>query len=648
MIAPHSIQEVIETVKIEAVVEEFVTLKRRGVNLIGNCPFHNEKTPSFTVSPAKNLFKCFGCGKGGSAVTFLMEHEQLSFVDAIRWLARKFQIELEETAQSESYQQQALEAESLHLVNQFALQFFQENMFETDRGKSIGLSYFKQRGFREETIKKFGLGYALNETKHLFDAAIKKGYTKEILQKAALVTQHERDFFRDRMMFPIHSLTGKVLGFGGRILQKDIHAPKYINTPETEIYNKSKILYGLFFAKKAIRQHDECILVEGYTDVIALHQAGIENVVASSGTSLTTEQISLIKRYTPNIKVLYDGDTAGVKAALRGLDMILEQELNVKLVLLPGGEDPDSYLQKVGTDVFKDFIATDAKDFVLFKTTLLMQEAGNDPIRKSRVIAEVVDSLAKIKVATTRSIFVKECANILSVEERILTDATNKVLIAQLKKNKPEVSNIAESNKSEFPDNQDVPDLTHHLTAGILTASDEHQERDIIRILMLFGGKIYENELPIAEFILQNIEDVITNFENPLYLKIIEDYRQRRLENLNTTLSYFISHEDKNVQTLAINFATSPYEYSPNWADKHQIYMLTQNMPEENFVKDALQSLQYFKLKKVLQMSKKNKEKLKNPNLSAEELSFTLQVQIQIDKIKTELSKALGIVVLKV
>ena len=356
MITQKTIQEILDTVKVEDVVQEFVNLKRRGVNMIGLCPFHNEKTPSFTVSPGKNIYKCFGCGQGGDSVKFLMEHEQLSYPEALRYLANKYGIEIEETETTQEHREEQQLLDSLYLVNQYARDFYQDQLFNTDFGKSVGLNYFKERGFREETIKKFGLGFAPDKKDAFTLQATQDGYKTEVLKKLGLTTSYGKDFFQNRVLFTIHNLTGKVIGFGGRILVKNKKAPKYINSPETEIYNKSKVLYGAYFAKRAIRKKDECILVEGYTDVLSLHQAGIENVVASSGTSLTIDQIRLIKRYTPNIKILYDGDAAGIKAALRGLDLVLEQDLNVKVVLLPEGEDPDSYLQKVGSAAFETFI----------------------------------------------------------------------------------------------------------------------------------------------------------------------------------------------------------------------------------------------------------------------------------------------------
>ncbi|MBL7805152.1 MAG: DNA primase, partial [Saprospiraceae bacterium] len=397
MITAKTVREILDAVRIEEVIEDFVSLRRRGVNLIGLCPFHHEKTPSFNVNPTRNIFKCFGCGKAGDAVTFLREHEQFSYPEALRWLAKKYNIEIEEVELTPEQRAADQMAESLYIVNDFALKHFQEQLFDTDEGKSVALQYFRQRGLREETIRTFGLGYAPDLRDLLLQRARATGHSVELLKKTGLSSADgARDFFRGRVMFAIHNLSGKVAAFAGRTMSNDKTVPKYINSPETEIYVKNKTLYGAYQAKKAIRQQDECILVEGYMDVISLYQAGIENVVASSGTSLTEGQLNLIRRNTNNLKILYDGDPAGIKAALRGLDLALEQDLNVRIVLLPEGEDPDSYVQKVGSEAFLEYVAREAKDFILFKTRLLLEDTKGDPIKKSSLVKDIVASIARI------------------------------------------------------------------------------------------------------------------------------------------------------------------------------------------------------------------------------------------------------------
>src|SRR5688572_4962313 len=394
MISRKSIDEVLDRVRIEEVVQDFVNLKRRGSNLTGLCPLHHEKTPSFSVSPTKNIYKCFGCGRGGDSVRFVMEHEAYDYPEAIRYLARKYGIQLEETQQDAESLKAEKERESVYKVLDFALKFFQKQLHETEEGQIAGLNYFQERGFRQKTIENFGLGYAPQATDTFVSQALKAGFTSEILQRAGLVTQVNSDFFRHRVIFPIFNISGKVIALAGRQLTSNKKSPKYINSPETEIYNKRKVLYGLFHAKKAIRDQDNCFLVEGYTDVISLHQAGVENVVASSGTALTPDQIRLVKRYAGRITVLYDSDPAGIRAAMRGLELILEENLDIQLVLLPEGEDPDSFVQKVGMAGFQDYIKQNSKDFSLFKSQFLMKESGNDPMQKTVMLKELVETLA--------------------------------------------------------------------------------------------------------------------------------------------------------------------------------------------------------------------------------------------------------------
>jgi DNA primase len=421
MITKATVDRIMEATDIVEVIGEFVQLKKRGANFVGLSPFANERTPSFTVSPAKGIFKDFSSGKGGSAVTFLMELEKFTYPEALKWLAKKYGIEVEETVEAAENKEEEHRRESLMIVTGYAAKFFHESLLNTDEGKAIGLSYFKERGFTNETITKFELGYSPDQWEAFTGDAIKQGYQEEFLVESGLSVKRDNgslyDRYRGRVMFPIHSFTGRIIAFGGRTLKSDKNVPKYVNSPESEIYHKSNVLYGLYFAKKAIREEDNCYLVEGYADVLSVHQAGIENVVASSGTSLTVEQIRLISRFTKNITILYDGDAAGIKASLRGLDMILEEGLNVKVVLFPDGDDPDSYVRKVGTAAFKSHIEKNKKDFILYKTDMLLGEAGNDPIKKSEVIREIVESIAKIPDSIKASVFIKECSHILQLDE---------------------------------------------------------------------------------------------------------------------------------------------------------------------------------------------------------------------------------------
>lgn len=609
MIAQKSIQEVLDTAKVEDVIQDYVTLKRRGSNLIGLCPFHNEKTPSFSVSPSKNIYKCFGCGEGGGPVQFLMAHDHLSFPETIRALAKRYGIELDETKPSVEQIQEQQRQESLYILNQFALDYYQDQLFATDRGKSVGLSYFKKRGFTEETIRKFGLGYAPPGKDAFTQVALQKGYEKGLLKELGLTSKYDSDFFRDRVMFTIRNLSGKVIAFAGRIMQKDAKAPKYINSPETEIYHKSDVLFGAHFARSPIRKVDECILVEGYTDVISLHQAGIENVVASSGTSLTGGQIQLIKRNTENIKILYDGDAAGVKAALRGLDLVLAQNMNVKVVLLPEGEDPDSYLQAVGAVAFKKYIDEEAKDFILFKANLLLNESANDPIKRSEHIRDIMSSVARIPDVLKRSVYVKSLSDLTNLEEQVLTTEINKIIGQELQKRQREKERATRRAERESP-NESAPFPTTptprqqpNQTSPPAEASyGKHafQEREVVRILISHGQEWYdeENKQTVASFILANIEDVIADFGHPLYKQVVQEYRDKSAKNEPVPAKYWLNHSEPSIVKLTVDMVSDPHEYSENWGKRWDVY-LNQKEPEKNYQKDAEMSVKRLKLKKI-------------------------------------------------
>jgi len=680
LISQKSVQEILERARIEDIVEDFVELKRRGVNFIGLCPFHNEKTPSFTVSPSKNICKCFGCGKGGDPVQFLREKEDLTFPEALRYIAKKYGIQIEEKALSQEAIKEKQLFDSLYLVNEYAKEFYQKQLFETTRGKSVGLSYFKGRGFREATIKKFGLGYASNAKDLLTASAVAAGYNIELLRKVKLTNQYDGDFFRDRVMFTIHNQSGKVIAFAGRTLQKNSKTAKYINSPESEVYIKNKILYGAYFAKKSIREANECILVEGYTDVISLHQAGIENVVASSGTSLTVGQINLIKRYTPNIKILYDGDAAGIKAALRGLDLVLEQDMNVKVCLLPDGEDPDSYMQKVGLTAFKEYMDKEGKDFILFKTNLLLAEVADDPVKKTELIKDIVQSISKIPDAIKRSMYVKQCAQLMEVGEDLLVAESNKEIQKVQKKKEQKAYFDRKRQQSAppssgggapFPSNapswgnepppfadeapfpgMDYGEVAPNTTGNVKGSApksiegDEFQEKDIIRILLSGGEQIFDEEanITVAEYILNNIEDVIDSFDDLIYESIAKEYNKNR----KLTGNHFLTHKDKEIKQVAINLLASPYEYSPGWEERFEKPMNQKN-PEENFTKDSIYSLRRFKLKKVIKMCNQNQEKIgefqKEDNLS--KMMKLMKKQQKLMAIRNELAAQMNTVVIK-
>lgn len=649
MIAQKSIQEVIDAARIEDVVGDFVELRRRGVNLAGLCPFHNEKTPSFYVSPAKNIFKCFGCGQGGTPVHFIMEHENLSFPDAIRYLAKKYRIELEETVSDDAALQEQQVLESLYLINQFALEFFQREMRETDMGKSVGLAYFKHRGFQESTIEKFGLGYAPQGRDAFTRLAVGKGYSIELLRKLGLTSQYDQDFFRNRVMFPIHNLSGKVIAFAGRIMQKDPKAPKYINSPETDIYFKSKVLYGAFFAKKAIRQQDECMLVEGYTDVISLHQQGIENVVASSGTSLTADQVKLIKRFTSNLTILYDGDAAGIRAALRGLDMALEEDMNVRVVILPDGEDPDSYIQKTGREDFLTYMRERAQDIIQLEASLLLEQAGNDPTKRAGVISQMAQTISRVKNPIRRDEYVRNVRELLQVDEGKLLMEINAILRKDYEKFTRKQEAQANAPASEQESGSGSISAEEGPTPSAI--GDIYQEKDLVRLLLTAGHKWFDEaaQVYVAEFILMNIEDVLEEFDHPLYKRIVQEARQLALEKKAVHPDFFLHHADQEISRLAVNLNTSPYEYSENWAKKWDIF-LSQEHPDENHRKDAESLIKRFKLRKIRRFKERNALKLKelyHAQGPLPEIEACMRLHVRLKEIEVQLARDLGTVILR-
>lgn len=573
MIPKETIQEIVDVARIEEVVGEFVNLKKRGVTYVGLCPFHNEKTPSFTVTPTRGIYKCFGCGKGGDAVNFLMEHEHFNYPEALKYLAKKYNITVEEEEQTAEKIQEQQEKESLFLVNEFAAKTFEHNLFHSEQGKAIGLSYFKERGFREDIIRKFRLGYAIDEWDNFTAHAIRQGYKLDYLQKTGLAIVKDTksyDRFRARVIFPIQNLSGRILGFGGRTLSSDKAVPKYVNSPESEVYNKSKILYGINLAKSAIIAADNCYLVEGYTDVISLHQAGIENVVASSGTALTTDQIRLISRYTKNITILYDGDEAGIKASFRGIDLILEQGMNVKIVLFPDGEDPDSYARTHRTSEVQDFITGQAVNFIIFKTNLLLKEASGDPIKKSALIHEIVGSIALIPDQIIRSVYIKECAALMEVAEQALMNALNQIRRRRYDKKLKE-QQPADAEKfvqpfvipTEKDQGADLNDTANH-------------EKEIARMIMQYGdkklvfehkhddGEIQTMEVDAVWFIVKDLENDDIRMKDARYQKILDAAAEEVAMGNLPDSRFYLHHSDADIAQTATDLLSEKYELG-NW-----------------------------------------------------------------------------------
>lgn len=638
MINKETVDKIIETARIEEVVGDFVHLKKRGTSLIGNCPFHNEKTPSFHVSVTKGIYKCFGCGKGGDSVRFIMEHEKYSYPEALKFLAKKYNIEVEEIAASPEQMVADDRRESLYVVSAWAGRFFQRAMWETQAGQSIGLSYFKERGFRDDIIKKFELGFSPDEWDALINQAASEGHQEQYLEDTGLVIRNDKgklyDRFRGRVMFPIHNFTGRVIGFGGRTLKTDKNVPKYVNSPESEIYHKSNVLYGLFHAKKAIRDHDTCFLVEGYADVLSVHQAGIENVVASSGTSLTTEQIRLIARFTKNVTILYDGDAAGIKASLRGLDMILEEGLNVKVVLFADGHDPDSYVHEVGSAAFKTYIEKNQKDFILFKTSILLKDAGTDPIKKAGVIREVVESIAKIPDSIKASVFIRECSSILQVEERALISELNKMRLGKIKKD-----NQAQTEHPQ-PDSFDDTNLSE-----TLTDTDEFQEKEIIRLLLNYGHELVHwdgiTDTYIAPYVVANLSDI--EIDHQVCRTIFDEYKSKLEQGKLPSDQDFIQHPDPEVSGLAISLISSPYVLSENWFEKRKIYVRKEN---EDLRSTILGGIFHLKKRKVDRILKNIRQELQQETDSDNQV-ILMQRYMQVKEVEKGISSFLGSVIVK-
>ena len=639
MIKKETIDKILETARVEEVVGDFVHLKKRGSSMIGLCPFHGEKTPSFHVSPSKGIYKCFGCGKGGDSVRFIMEHEKYSYPEALKYVARKYNIEVEETEVTPEFKEEQDRRESLYIVSNYAAQFFSEKMWESDEGKTIGLSYFKERGFREDIIKKFELGYSPDDWTALLDAAVANGYQQSFLEDVGLVVKNDQgriyDRFRGRVMFPIHNFTGRIIGFGGRTLKTDKAVPKYVNSPESDIYHKSNVLYGLFQAKKAIRDLDNCYLVEGYADVLSVQQAGVENVVASSGTSLTVEQIRLISRFTKSITILYDGDAAGIKASLRGLDMILEEGLDVKVVLFPDGHDPDSYIQQLGASAFKTHVEKNQKDFIFYKTEILLKDAGNDPIKKAGVIREVVESIAKIPDAIKASVFLRECSGLLQMEERILISELNKMKLSKIKR---------DNQQQQTPLNVE-PVFIEDILPDRFIQTDEFQERDIIRVLLIYGDKMVNwdemTDTYIGPYIITNLSDV--TFSNPLYATVIQYYHDELENGRLPTEKDFIQHSNSEMANMAVTMISSPYHLSENWYKMHNITVPDETEKLKGTVMGAIFHL---KKKKIATMIGAKQKAIQEEKDEDNEM-ILMKEYLALKEVEKYISNYLGSVIIK-
>ncbi len=645
----ETVEQILQASRIEEVVGEFVTLKKRGSNMWGNCPFHNEKTPSFSVNPARNIFKCFGCGKAGDSAKFLMEHEHFTYPEALRYLAKKYNIKIEEKEQTAEELMLQSVREKMFNINEFADKFFVDTLWNTEEGKTIGLEYFRERGYLNPIIEKFHLGYSPAKWDAFTEYAKKNGYSDELLEQIGFSIKGQKglyDRYHGRVMFPIHSLTGRVIGFGGRILVNDKKSPKYQNSPESEIYDKKQTLYGIYFAKNAIAKQDECILVEGYFDVLRMHQIGIENVVASSGTSLTMEQIRLVKRYTKNITMLYDGDAAGVHAALRGTDMILSEGMNVRVVVLPPEHDPDTFAKEFSVEYVTNYLKDNAKDFVRFKTELLLKDAQNDPIKRGQVIRDIVETISVIPDSIFRITYVKECSRLLDMPEQTLTNELNKILRAKLKKTLGIEENVVTETDTTTTPKQDET-VEDQLPAGY------YQERELVKLLLMYGREMIVDErkdeedqlvyeqVSVAQFIIDDLKNDGCLFLDPVNRKVF-DLIDRAIDEGNIPDDqFFVSNEDEAIAQLAADLLSSPYKLD-QWA-RHNIFVLSE---EDNLRNTVMSSLLRYKDLIIEDRRKAIEEELKTTEELDNQL-ILLKRKKDLDDIRMRINKELGIVIAK-
>jgi DNA primase len=637
VITRETIDEIKNRIDIIDVIGDFITLKRSGQNYKALSPFANEKTPSFFVVPSKGIFKDFSSGKGGDAITFVMEHEKMSYAEALRYLAKKYGVELKELNVRED--NDVNERDSLYIAMNFAKDYFKGLLHSSDEGRSIGLTYFRERGFNDRTIDKFELGYCVNEWDGLLKHALSKGFSEEVLEKAGLIIrkddQKKYDRFRGRVVFPVQNLAGKVIAFGARILTKEKDQPKYINSPETEIYHKSNVLYGLYQAKNAIRKDEFCYLVEGYTDVISLHQADIENVVASSGTALTEEQIKMMRRFTENVTVLYDGDAAGIKAAVRGIDLVLKGGLNVRIVLLPDGEDPDSFSRKLGSTELKKYLLEHTQDFISFKIGLYSKEAANDPIKKAEAIREIVSSISVIPDPIKRSVYTQETSRLLSISESVLLTELNKILIGERNKKiqdrieqRPGVEPIESIAQEQEVSRTDLPSLIRL------------QEREAIRLLLNYADSHYE-EQKLVDFMLTELDEV--EFSDPIYNEIYRMFREGASKSETVDTMYFMEHGSSEVKSMVADLTTPRYEASEHWSGKYSIFFPR----EKELVHDlAYTNVLRLKFRLIQKLMEDNLAEMKNVK-DEDDLERYFTIHEQLKGAEREIAGILGIVISK-
>jgi DNA primase len=646
LITQQTIQDIVSRIDIVDVVGEFVKLKRRGQNHLGLCPFHNEKTPSFTVSQAKEIYKCFGCGRSGNTIGFLMEHEKYTYVEALRWLAARYNVEVVETETTDAQRHQQQQAESLFILNAFARDFFIRQLNDTEAGRDIAGTYLTERGFTAETVSHFQIGYAPDERDVFARTAIAAQYNPDLLVRSGLAVKREEryvDNYRGRIVFPIHNQSGKVIGFGARVIGRNDKAPKYINTPENEVYVKSRILYGSYFARHAIDKEDECLLVEGYTDVVSLHQAGVANVVASGGTSLTTDQLRLIKKYTPNLTIVYDGDAAGVKAALRGLDLAVEEGLRVKLVLIPDGDDPDSYVNKVGADSFRRFIRENRKDIILFQLEVSLREAGDDSNRKAEVVNQIAETISKLNKAedfTRQQDYIQQCAQRLRIDEQGLTTLVNKFIRDRISKDERRAERQATAQEQK-----PVEETPLEKEGLSLLQGDEQNERGLLRSLIDFGTRPWNDEETVADFLIREIDGngLTETFDDKSLVRLYDTYKRMYHDGAGPGARDFLYHQDQDISSVAVRIMEAPSELSPRWKEFYD-----GPLPDRDDVyrQEAESSLTYLKLRKTRRLIVENQADIeKNP--SGEELALLLSTHQHLKMMEMELTRSLGTVIIR-